>query len=79
MCRIDKFMKKGGVNMTKYESPIIVPLGETAKGSGLPGIDCSAGSAAPNACTAGPIAVTGGCTAGGTDALGHCTAGATPT
>jgi len=52
----------------KYESPILVPLGEMAKGSGV----CATGSS---------VAPGGGgteCTAGGT-AAGHCSAGTTAT
>ncbi len=57
---------------SKYESPILVPLGEMAKGSGL----CEAGSSvAPVACSPG-AADTGAldCTAGST-ATRDCTAG----
>ena len=60
---------------SKYEAPILVPLGEMAKGSGA----CGAGSSGlPEACSAGtgvevsPI----NCTAG-TTATTACTAGAT--
>jgi hypothetical protein len=70
----------------KYESPILVPLGEMAKGSGV----CTAGSSvvAPacfpgaadggSACLAGgaPAVATTDCTAGGT-ATQDCTAGPT--
>ena len=72
--------------MSKYESPVLVPLGEMAKGSGV----CSVGSSvvAPTCdtgttdsavidCTAGPTAVRD-CTAG-TAALRDCTAGVSAT
>lgn len=54
----------------KYETPIVVNLGEMARGAGACSagtadvVDCSAGTAALNACTAGVSAVNG-CTAGG--------------
>jgi hypothetical protein len=69
---------------SKYESPILVPLGEMAKGFGeaacAPGSggDCTAGPTATRDCTAGPNALractqgdaaTVGCTAGGHVAL----------
>lgn len=71
--------------MKKYESPVITPLGELAKGSGV----CTAGSGVvPPACTPGgadtvglacicgpsPVSAFVDCTAGGT-ATQDCTAG----
>jgi hypothetical protein len=53
----------------KYEVPIIIPLGEMAKGSGA----CSGGYLDTDTCTAGPLAQTA-CTAG-TVAHDGCTAG----
>jgi hypothetical protein len=70
----------------KYESPILVPLGEMAKGSGVCTVGssvavvaCSPGpaDAAVIDCTAGPTA-TRDCTAG-TTALRDCTAGVAAT
>ena len=72
---------------SKYESPILVPLGEMAKGAG----SCSTGSSgapevcntggtvtpSPPACTAGVTASTT-CTAGGL-ATGACTMGTSAT
>jgi hypothetical protein len=68
---------------SKYESPILVPLGEMAKGSGACGAGssglaeaCSAGTGvevSPINCTAG-VSATTACTAGGS-ALSACTAG----
>jgi len=54
-----------------YESPVVVSLGELAKGSGQDDCtagptayrDCTAGTAALRACTAG-VSATVGCTAG---------------
>jgi hypothetical protein len=73
--------------MSKYEAPILVTLGETAKGSG----SCNTGSGgAPETCyagtgvEAGPLDCTAGlsatrdCTAG-TAALRDCTAGVSAT
>jgi hypothetical protein len=60
----------------KYESPIVVPLGEMAKGSGV----CTTGSSvvAPS-CTAGAVdAAVIDCTAG-SNATQDCTAGPTAT
>ena len=54
----------------KYESPILVPLGEIARGAGA----CTAGSGDTDTCTAGGLAstactigisATAGCTTGG--------------
>jgi hypothetical protein len=68
----------------KYESPVIVPLGEMAKGSGVCSTgssvvtpSCAAGGAdsAVIDCTAGPTAARA-CTAGNT-AQTACTAGPT--
>lgn len=61
-----------GQSSKKYESPILVPLGEMAKGSGL----CEAGSSvAPVACSPGAAdAAVLDCTAGLT-ATRDCTAG----
>ncbi len=66
----------------KYESPILVPLGEIAKGSGV----CSVGSAVAGGvpwgdigtCAVGPCVLPGitDCAAGG-DASNDCTAGPT--
>ncbi len=53
----------------KYEAPVVVPLGELARGAG----DCSRGSADTGDCTAG-FAALGACTAGPVATLG-CTAG----
>ena len=52
----------------KYEAPIVVDLGELARGAGA----CSAGSGDTDTCTAGGAALTA-CTAGGSAAT--CTAG----
>ena len=68
----------------KYESPIVVPLGEMAKGAGTGGALCAAG-ASPlgpgNYCAAGPVTVSAGlpgyCEAGGDASPGYCTAGTT--
>ena len=63
----------------KYESPILVPLGEMAKGSGdcVAGlsdvVDCTAGTAALNNCSQGVSALVA-CTAG-LSAAAACTAG----
>lgn len=58
----------------KYSSPVLVPLGELAKGSG----DCGAGSSVlPVACAAGAAdAAVIDCTAGAA-AVQDCTAGPT--
>src|SRR5450759_536394 len=97
--RIGGSRMKEGVHMSeqnakgklKYESPVLVPLGEMAKGSGA----CSTGSSVVAACAAGaadsaPLDCSAGSTAsrdctagttatractGGTDALVGCTAG----
>ncbi|MBF0502087.1 MAG: hypothetical protein HQM09_18250 [Candidatus Riflebacteria bacterium] len=53
----------------KYESPILVPLGLLARGSGA----CTAGSGDTDTCTAGGLALTA-CTAGNSAHAG-CTAG----
>jgi hypothetical protein len=67
---------------SKYESPILVPLGEMAKGSGVcetgssvAPVSCSPGAADTFVldCTAG-LTATRDCTAG-TAALRNCTAG----
>ena len=68
---------------SKYESPVLVPLGEVAKGSGActpgsagTGAACTAGGAVgvnPINCTAGSNA-TDACTAGNTAKVA-CTAG----
>jgi len=67
--------------MSKYESPILVPLGEMAKGSGgacvagsTDAVDCTAGTAAYNNCTDAGVAALVACTAGNS-ALTACTAG----
>ncbi len=53
-------------NKAKYESPIIVPLGEMARGSG--------------ACETGSSVIPAGCAAGAADsAVIDCTAGVTAT
>ncbi len=67
----------------KYEAPILVPLGEMAKGAGacVAGSgdrgDCTMGGLADNACTAGPVNNGGTCSAGGS-ASPTCTGGAAP-
>jgi hypothetical protein len=61
--------KKDEKTKPKYEAPIVVPLGEMAKGSGA----CSAGSGDTDTCTAGYLAATA-CTAGPVAHAG-CTAG----
>ena len=64
----------------KYESPIVVPLGEMAKGTGA---YCAAGGTPMppgNYCAEGTITVSGSpgyCEAGGTASPGYCTAGTT--
>ena len=74
--------------MSKYESPIIVPLGEMAKGTGAycaaggtptpPDTYCSAGtttvSGNPGYCSGGTTASPGYCSAG-TTAGSYCTGG----
>lgn len=50
---------------SKYESPVLVPLGEMAKGSGV--------------CTAGSSVVAPACGPGGADVGSYCTCGAAPT
>jgi len=57
------------IEKPKYEPPIVVPLGEIARGSGA----CTTGSGDTDTCTAGGLALTA-CTAG-TAALGACTGG----
>lgn len=60
---------------SKYESPILVPLGEMAKGTGAL---CEAGSSADVYCKAGGTAVSGSpgyCQAGTVAHPGYCTAG----
>jgi len=78
--------KEGGFRMSKYESPVLVPLGEMAKGSGActggtsvvtPACAPGAADAATLDCTAGPTA-TRDCTAG-LSALRDCTAGTAAT
>jgi hypothetical protein len=49
---------------SKYESPILVPLGGLAKGSGV--------------CVTGSSVVPVACSAGGADAGSRCTCGAAP-
>jgi hypothetical protein len=66
-------MKK--VSANKYETPVAIPLGELAKGSGI----CQFGSIPknnPNECTAGPTprAVSTDCI-GGQKAATSCTNG----
>jgi hypothetical protein len=60
----------------KYESPVLVPLGEIAKGSGV----CAAGTAALNTttgnCFPGATVAAVFCSAGGADAA-SCVAGGT--
>jgi len=64
--------------MSKYESPIIVPLGEMAKGTGA---NCTAGGTPTppsNYCAAGETTVSGNpgyCEAGTTASPGYCSAG----
>jgi hypothetical protein len=70
----------------KYESPVLVPLGELAKGSGICVIGSSvsgvdSGPGGPPVCSTGPSVGTGGpyCAAGpSTSGIpGYCTAGTT--
>lgn len=61
---------------SKYESPVLVPLGEMAKGSGA----CTGGSQVVTVvtCTDGPTDVALACTCGGTPTLttvGDCSPG----
>ncbi|CAK0759793.1 conserved hypothetical protein [Gammaproteobacteria bacterium] len=76
-------LDNGEITHIKYESPVIVSLGEMAKGMGscLAGSgdkgDCTMGGLADNACTAGPINNAGTCSAGGS-ANPSCTGGAAP-
>ena len=71
---------KNAKDKTKYESPVLVPLGEMAKGSGdcVAGtsdvVDCTAGTAALNNCTDAGVAALVACTAGNS-AITACTAG----
>jgi hypothetical protein len=58
----------------KYESPVIVPLGEMARGAGA---ECAAGSNAVGNCRAGNSANPGYCQAGTIANPGYCTAGIT--
>ena len=64
----------------KYESPIIVPLGEMAKGTGA---NCTAGGTPTppdNYCSAGTTTVSGNpgyCSAGTIASPGYCSAGQT--
>ena len=68
---------------SKYETPILVPLGEMARGSGActPGSGdsgaCTSGGLANIACTAGPFNIGATCSAGG-HANPTCTGGAQP-
>jgi len=80
---------------SKYESPVLVPLGEMAKGSGacVAGVsdvvDCTAGTAALNNCTDAGVAALVACSAGNSaevacsggaeDVVGGCTGGGLPT
>ncbi len=57
----------------RYEPPAIIYLGNMAKGSGQPPVDCTAGPSATNDCSAGGNA-TNDCTAG-TSAVQSCTDG----
>jgi hypothetical protein len=75
---------KNAKGKSKYESPILIPLGEMAKGTGTGGGLCSVGGnpAAPgNYCSAGPVTVSAGvpgyCEAGNAASPGYCTAGTT--
>jgi hypothetical protein len=70
----------------KYETPVVVLLGETARGSGVCStgltptsdvIDCTAGPTATQDCSAG-LSAYRNCTAG-TAALPACTAGVAAT
>ncbi|MHB8837179.1 MAG: hypothetical protein ACYC9Y_15925 [Candidatus Methylomirabilia bacterium] len=58
----------------EYEAPVIVPLGDLARGTGY----CAPGSSASDGyCTAGIFAASA-CTAGGTASAAACTAGTYP-
>lgn len=86
-------MSEDVLSKKAYQSPIVMDLGELARGSGdcLAGsgvtIDCTAGptaiqdctqgGTATRACTAGNSAVVA-CSAGDVDTTGGCTGGATP-
>jgi hypothetical protein len=64
----------------KYESPILVPLGGLARGSGA----CTAGSGYVGACKidvigTNPGGYAGDCTSNGAAPIGNCTAGVTAT
>ena len=68
--------KKDERTKPKYEAPIVVALGEMARGAGA----CTAGPSDVDACTAGGLAQTA-CTAGPTNNGATCTSGgsASPT
>lgn len=91
--RLNGVIDNGGVRMSnqnaggksKYESPVLVPLGEMAKGSGVcatgssvvPVVACSPGNADAADCSGGGTDAGAGatsCTAGPT-ATNNCTAG----
>lgn len=57
---------------SKYESPVLIPLGEMAKGTGA---ECAAGTSAAGNCREGGAANPGYCQAGTTAIPGYCTAG----
>jgi len=61
----------------RYEPPVMIYLGNMAKGSGQPPVDCTAGPSAINNCTAGGNAQTA-CSAG-TSAVQSCTDGVAAT
>lgn len=75
---------KNAKGKSKYESPVLVPLGEMAKGSGYCRTgsgasdgDCTSGGSAASYCTAGTSAGTA-CTAGNVASAAACTAGTQP-
>jgi hypothetical protein len=64
--------KKDEKTKPKYEAPIVVPLGELARGVGYCAAGssasdgyCTAGVAAASACTDGSVALAAACTSGG--------------
>ncbi|MBP1731110.1 MAG: hypothetical protein H6Q55_1539 [Deltaproteobacteria bacterium] len=61
--------KKDERTKPKYEAPIVVPLGDLARGAGA----CTAGSGDTDTCTDGGLALTA-CT-NGTAATAACTSG----
>ena len=70
-------MKKN--NKTIYETPIIIPLGELARGSGMPPPGCRTGDGATEGCKAGTLPAPPGGTRNcrnGSAATNKCTSGA---